>query len=171
MNSRTQRSDTDSEARNEESNPLIPKATIRNPKSPVINSKFQIPNSILFLPLLLFLLVACADNSPATPIVAPEPGAPVVVTLNGDELLVANNTAEPIYQRIFASEILPFIEWAPCWTPEQCPDEEPIPAGESRIFFLKSIAEQDTQAITIFWWPLPGPQQAIDIQEIEVELP
>ena len=173
MKSRTQRSDTDFEARNGESNPLILKSTIRHRKSPIINSKFEVRNSksiALYLLLLLFL-VACIDNTPAEPIIAPEPGAPVTATLTGDEMVVANNTAEPIYQRIFPSEILPFIEWAPCWYPEQCPDEKPIAAGKSQTFSLKAIQERDTEAITIFWWPLPGPQTGIDINEIELELP
>ena len=122
------------------------------------------------------ILAACTDNTPAEPIIASQPGASVTVTLSGDELIVANNTAGPIYQRIFPSEILPFIEWAPCWRPEQCPEEKPIAAGEARTFSLKSIAERDTEAITLFWWSMPGPQEVgpqagFDMKQIEIELP
>ncbi len=154
-----------------------PYSEIRVPHSQILNSisLFLIPPSEIRNPILilsfLFILAACGGKEPAAPIIASQPGAPVTVTLSGDELIVANNTAGPIYQRLFPSEVLAFIEWAPCWQPEQCPDEEPIAAGEARTTSLKSIVERDTEAITLFWWPMPGPQAGFDIRQIEIELP
>ena len=119
-----------------------------------------------------------ASDPPATgtPIVRPSKGAPVTVTLDGQMLIIANNTPEAIYFMPFPSDILPVIEWAPCLAPEDCPAKQRVDPGTEQPMELGSIAAEGTEEITVFWWRFlekaPGATvPPMEMEEIALVLP
>lgn len=132
------------------------------------------------LALFGILTVACSASTSSmknvTPTVVPYEGAPVTVTIQWNVLVIANNSPESIYYRIFPSEILPVIEWAPCIAPETCPADQQISSGEERRIALKTIIRNDTESITLFWWryleKMPGASvPPLEMEELEVMIP
>lgn len=127
---------------------------------------------------LLFLgcsLVACSDEK-AAPVVIPFEGAPVTAAVDGKMLVVSNNTANVIYQRVFPTDILPVIEWAPCIAPEICPAEQRIDPGNEKEINLRDIVREQTLSITVFWWTYlekaPGASvPPMEMDEIRVPIP
>jgi hypothetical protein len=125
------------------------------------------------LSLVIILLVAgcAADSSP--PILYPDAGAPVTAALDGNALLVTNDTSKPVYHIVFPTETLPLIEWVPCWHPVQCPDQTPIPPGDERRIPLRGIIEKETESVTFFWWHMPDDitELPVMVEEFQVPLP
>ena len=78
---------------------------------------------------------------------------PVTANLIDNEIVVANHTPETIYFAVFPQEDLPLIEWAPCQHPDNCAQDR-IETGQNAYFPLTTIANSDTNVITIFWWHL-----------------
>lgn len=84
------------------------------------------------------LLVGCpliaGSHEKATPVVIPYEGAPLTAAVDGEMLVIVNNSENTLYHRIFPTDILPAIEWAPSIAPERCPAEQRIDFGhEKRI--------------------------------------
>lgn len=126
------------------------------------------------------LLVGCsliADiGEKATPVVFPFDGAPVTAIVDGNTLVIVNNSENTIYHRVFPTDILPVIEWAPCIAPERCPAEERIDSGEEKRIALRAIVREQTESITVFWWTyqekVPGATvPPMEMDEISVPLP
>jgi len=126
------------------------------------------------------LLVGCSlvsgSHEEATPAVNPFVGAPVTAAIDGKTLIIANDTEETIYHLVFATDILPVIEWAPCIAPESCPAEQRIDSGDEKRIAIKSIVREETESITVFWWTylekLPDASiPPIDMDEFIVPLP
>ena len=137
-----------------------------------------LPNGLLAI-LGLFLvgcsLIAGSDEV-ATPLVIPFEGAPVTAVVEGGMLVITNNTENAIYQRIFPTDILPVIEWAPCIAPETCPAEQRIDSEGEKQIALKEIVREQTESITVFWWTylekVPGASiPPMEMTEISVPLP
>lgn len=125
------------------------------------------------LGLMAAMLIAGCAADPGPPILYPKAGAPVTVALDSETLLVTNHSSRPIYYTIFPTEILPLIEWAPCWHPDQCPDETPIPPDGERQLPLSGIIEKKTESVTFFWWTIPDNQAELPfmVEEFQVLLP
>lgn len=126
------------------------------------------------------LTVACSSltisRKDVEPSIVPYEGAPVTVTIRSGTLIIANNGLDDIYIRVFPTDILPVIEWAPCIAPETCPAEQHIRPGEEKQIALKTIVRNDTESITLFWWRYlekkPGASvPPLEMEEIEVMLP
>lgn len=142
-----------------------------------LRGRFLLKGLILILGVLFFgcALIACADEK-AAPIVIPFEGAPVTAAVDGQMLVIANNSENPIYQRIFATDVMPFIEWAPCFAPETCPAEQRIDPGQEERINLRDIVREETVSITVFWWiyleKAPGASvPPMEMDEIMVPLP
>ncbi len=132
------------------------------------------------LGVVAFLLTGCvlASEPAATGAakVFPFEGAPVTVTLDGQTLIIANHTTQAVYHLLFPSEILPFIEWAPCLAPEVCPADQRLDAGAEKRIELTGIAAGSPEEITVFWWRFlekePGASvPPLEMEEIKVVLP
>jgi hypothetical protein len=147
--------------------------------------KGLVHTSILLLPshlmavgglLLLGLAIVAGCQDRSAPIIAPYAGAPVTVSVDGERLVISNNTADTIYFRSFPTEILPVIEWAPCIAPEVCPVEQRIGSGEVKEIALKTIVREGTESITVYWWHYlerrPGASvPPMEMAEIKIALP
>lgn len=107
--------------------------------------------AIIGLLLIGCALTACSDDE-ATAVVIPFEGAPVTAAIEGKILVITNDSEDVIYHRIFPTDILPVIEWAPCIAPETCPTELRIDPGEEKQTALGSIVREGTESITVFWW-------------------
>jgi hypothetical protein len=109
------------------------------------------------LAILAFLPACSALNpTPFETAVYPAADAPVVVTVSSSaEFIVANHTEAPIYTQIFAAELLPLIDWAPCTSVETCLDRQILPGAE-RTFQFGAIVGAQTESIAVFWWQLEG---------------
>jgi len=108
--------------------------------------------------------------------VFPAEGAAVTATVDRGKLTLTNNSLNTIYFRIFPTEILPVIEWAPCIAPEVCPAEETIEPGSKTQIPLRNIIEDNTESITVFWWRFLDKQPGATIppmalEEFVIELP
>ena len=123
------------------------------------------------------LLVGCSlfagSHEKATPVVIPFDGAPVTAAVDGKMLVIVNNSENTIYHRVFPTDILPAIEWAPCIAPERCPAEERIDSGEEKRIALRAIVREQSESITVFWWTylekLPGASvPPMEMDEISV---
>jgi hypothetical protein len=132
---------------------------------------------MVFLELILVgcSLAACS-NEKAEPNVVPFEGAPVTATVDGKVLIIDNNTENHIFPRVFPTDILPAIEWAPCIAPEPCPVEQRIDSGSEKRINLREIVREQTVSVTVFWWTylekLPGASvPPMEMDEIEVPLP
>jgi hypothetical protein len=126
------------------------------------------------------LILACSaltiSGGNATPAIVPYAGAPVTVSIRSGRLVIANNSPESIYFRVFPTDILPVIEWAPCIAPETCPAEQHIGPGEGKQIGLKTIVRNDTESITLFWWRYlekkPGASvPPMEMEELELRIP
>ena len=131
------------------------------------------------LPILWLLvgsaLVACGGEKEA-PVVVPFAGAPVTATVDGKMLIIANNLDSAVYLRIFPTDILPVIEWAPCIAPETCPDDQRLDPGSEKSIKLRDIVRAQTDSITVFWWiyleKAPGASiPPMEMDEIYIPLP
>jgi len=130
---------------------------------------------VLGLLLLSGALLSCARRT-SPPVIYPATGAPLTAAIDGKTLLITNNSDQTIYHRIFPTDILPVIEWAPCLAPEVCPAEQTIHPGEQQRIALKSITRDATESITVFWWiyldKLPGASiPPMEMKEFELPLP
>ncbi len=136
---------------------------------------------LLSLMVLLGLLLAgCSSIRSARrsvgPTVFPAEGAAVTATVGRDKLTLSNNSSDTIYFRIFPTEILPVIEWAPCIAPEVCPAEETIDPGSESQIPLRNIVEDSAESITVFYWRFldkrPGASvPPMALEEFLIELP
>lgn len=120
-------------------------------------------------------LIACSDEK-ATPVVIPFEGAPLTAAIDGQMLVIVNNSENTLYHRVFPTDILPAIEWAPCIAPERCPAEQRIDSGDEKRIALRAIVREQTESITIFWWiyleKAPGASvPPMEMAEISVPLP
>ena len=132
------------------------------------------PTAAILLLVSCSLLPGAREEEP--PAVYPSENAPVTVTAGGNRLIIGNHTDEEIYHRIFPSEILPVIEWAPCIAPESCPADERIEPGGQKEIAVREIVRENTESITVFWWryleKLPGASvPPMEMEEIVVPLP
>jgi len=110
------------------------------------------------------------------PTVFPTEGAAVTATVDRGKLILTNNSPDTIYFRLFPTEILPVIEWAPCIAPEVCPAETTIDPGSETQILLRSIVENNTESISVFWWRFLDKQPGASIppmalEEFTAELP
>lgn len=108
--------------------------------------------------------------------VFPAEGAAVTATVNLGKLTLTNNSPDTIYFRIFPTEILPVIEWAPCIAPEVCPAEATLDPGSKTQIPLRTIVEDRAESITVFWWRFldkrPGASiPPMALEEFVIELP
>ena len=131
--------------------------------------------AIFWLIIVGSSLAACA-NEKAVPVVVPYEGAPLTAAVDGKFLIVANNSDDTIYLRIFPTDILPAIEWAPCIAPEACPADQRIDPGSEKRVNLQDIVREQTVSITVFWWiyleKVPGSTvPPMEMDEITVPLP
>lgn len=60
--------------------------------------------------------------------------------------------------------------------PEVCPAEQQVNPGEEKQIALKTIVDDDTQSITLFWWRYlekrPGASvPPMEMEELEVMMP
>ena len=139
--------------------------------------RFLLNGSVAILALLLVgcsLIASSAEK--ATPVVIPFEGAPVTAAIDGKMLVIANNSKNAIYHRIFPTDSLPAIEWAPCIAPETCPAEQRIDSGDVQRITLREIVREQTESITVFWWTYlekaPGASvPPMEMAEISVPLP
>ncbi len=146
---------------------------------PIVELKNRLfPNGLIAILVLLLVgcsLVACSTEK-VEPVVVPFEGAPVTATVDGKTLIIANNSENVIYLRVFPTDILPVIEWAPCIAPETCPVEQRLDSGSEKRIKLREIVREQTVSITVFWWTylekLPGASvPPMEMDEIEVRLP
>jgi hypothetical protein len=86
--------------------------------------------------------------------VFPHDGAPVTAHILRDDLVVANHRPNEIFHVIFPSEILPLIEWAPCWEPDRCDESLRIGPDGSKTYSIASLKEEETRELSLFWWEL-----------------
>ena len=126
------------------------------------------------------LLVSCSlasgSQEETAPVLSPFRDAPVTATIDGKVLVITNNTEKSIHYQIFPTEILPVIEWAPCIAPDNCPAEQKIDSGDEKRIAVKSIAGEETEYITVFWWTylkkVPGASvPPLEMDEFVVPLP
>ena len=103
-----------------------------------------------------------------TPIVSPYEGAPVTATLEGQTLIITNHTSETIYHLVFPTEILAVIEWAPCMAPEVCPAEAKIDPGEETRINLRTVVDEETESLTVFWWYFLEKRPGASIPPMEI---
>ncbi len=106
----------------------------------------------------------------------PYEGAPVTAGVDGNTLIVTNNMSNPVYIRVFPTDILPAIEWAPCIAPETCPADQAIERGEEKRYRVKELVREESESITVFWWRYlekrPGASiPPMELDEIIVPLP
>jgi hypothetical protein len=129
---------------------------------------------------IYLLFVGCSllsgSREEAATVVSPFRGAPVTAAIDGKVLVITNNTEKTIYHQIFPTEILPVIEWAPCIAPDSCPAEQKIDPGDEKRIAVKSIAGEETESITVFWWTylekVPGASvPPLEMDELVVPLP
>ena len=109
----------------------------------------------LLMTLTAFLISSCTSGQAPARIptaIYPDSSAPVRVTvLSRDEFTISNHSALPIYYQVFPTELLPLIDWAPCESDETCRQIQ-ISPSQIMTFQFESIAERDTESISIFWW-------------------
>ena len=126
------------------------------------------------------LVVGCspstASGGKATVVMNPFEGAEVTAGVDGRTLIVSNNMQKRIYHRIFPTEILAFIEWAPCIAPENCPADQGIDPSEEKRVKVSDILREETESITVYWWhyleKTPGASvPPLELDEIVVLLP
>jgi hypothetical protein len=126
------------------------------------------------------LIVGCsfgtALGGKATVVVSPFEGAPVTAGVDGRTLIVTNNMQNRIYHRVFPTDILPAIEWAPCIAPETCPADQEIDPGDEKRVKVSDIIREETESITVYWWryleKAPGASvPPLELDEIVVLLP
>jgi hypothetical protein len=99
---------------------------------------------------------------------------PVSIRLESRQLVLTNNTSEPILYEAFAQEILALIEWAPCDNPDECP-EKVVSPGETVRIGLRTVTNRDTKTLVVFWWnvtpTVEGPGFSVtNINMVEIEL-
>jgi len=141
----------------------------------------RVRHLLIGLVAILGLLIAgCSlitgSDERAAPVSFPFAGAPVTAAVDGKVLVITNNTENAIYHRIFPTDILPAIEWAPCIAPETCPAEQRIDSGGENRINLREIVREQTESITVFWWiyleKAPGATvPPLEMDEISVPLP
>ena len=123
------------------------------------------------------MMVGCSLVGGKTPVVIrPYEGAPVTAAVDGRTLIVANNMTKRIYLRVFPTDILAVIEWAPCIAPETCPDNQAIDPGGEKNIKVGDIARDETESITVYWWryleKAPGASvPPMEMDEIVVFIP
>jgi hypothetical protein len=126
------------------------------------------------------LLVGCSFDiglgGKATVVVSPFEGAPVTAGVDGRSLVVTNNMQKEIYHLVFPTEVLAFIEWAPCIAPETCPDDQGIDPGDEKRVKVSDIIREETESITVYWWHYleKAPDASLppmELEEIVVLLP
>ncbi|GMQ78662.1 MAG: hypothetical protein BMS9Abin02_1189 [Anaerolineae bacterium] len=126
------------------------------------------------------LIVGCSFDiglgRKATVVVSPFEGAPVTASVDGKTLVVTNNVSKRIYHRVFPTDILPAIEWAPCIAPETCPADQGIDPGDEKRIKVSDIKREETESITVYWWhyleKAPGASvPPMEFDEIVVFLP
>jgi hypothetical protein len=126
------------------------------------------------------LIVGCsfgtALGGEATIVVSPFDGAPVTAGVDGRTLVVTNNMPDRIYHLVFPTEILAFIEWAPCIAPETCPADQGIDPGDEKQVKVSDIIREETESITVYWWhyleKAPGASiPPMEMDEIVIFLP
>lgn len=109
-------------------------------------------SAIAFGLIIVGLAVAGCSRSSSPPKTYPTSDSLVTAAIDGGSFTLSNNSDKTIYHRVFPTEILPVIEWAPCLAPETCPKEEKIDPGDSKRISLRSVVGDATESITIFWW-------------------
>ena len=117
--------------------------------------------------LLCYALASCSQEK-SLPQIYPSLDTPVMATIDGRALLITNNSDKTIYHRIFPTEILPLIEWAPCLAPETCPAEQRIDPGQEKRISFRSFVGKETESLTIFWWTYLDKKPGASIPPMEL---
>ena len=131
----------------------------------------------VLLAIATVLIGGCSIVGEKEPvIISPYESAPVTASVDGKSLIVTNNKSKPVYIRVFPTDILPAIEWAPCIAPETCPVDQTIEPGTGKQYKVNDIIREETESITVFWWHYlekrPGASvPPMELDEILVRLP
>lgn len=111
--------------------------------------------------LLLSALAACGEktDAPSAPDLGATPtggiwaGNVVLEGLSG-AVRAGNNTTRPVGYAVFATEILPVINWRPCTERTGCPTIAP---GERRTIAdddIPGIGDGGRGEVVLYWWHL-----------------